>query len=602
MPGASGPRPGCCRADSIPRAPIAWRASCVTQGIDVLGPRGGTVRIGGLRDARTGEPGPADGFSSGVYLVPLDQPAGALVRQLLDPHIPMEAQFLREEREYLERGRGTRLYDVTAWSLPLAYDVEAYWTREKPDTAWTVGEIPVPRGSFTSAADPVAYVVDGDDESAPTALAELLQRGIPVRVAEKPFRIASVAWPRGSIVIRREGAPSDVERQLAEVAERQAIEVRAVATSQGGEGPDLGGAYFRALVAPRIGVLTGWPVSPSDYGAIWHLLDEVVSIRFNGLDVGRLSTTDLGRYNVLVFPPSLGVDYRAVIGTSGVETLVRWIEAGGTAIGIGDGAEFLADKETGLTKARLRAQALATYPPPVLGLGPEAVVAGGPMRADGLRVAPAPKKEKEGEEQPANAERRRARAGAAEPSKREGPYDVAPLLGAGARPFAEGRAQGTPAEAAVTLAEWLAPFLAPGQSTPGEEDLAWADRRLRTFSARGAFLRVEVDRDHWLGWGARPELPVLANAGDALVAAPPVEVAARYVEPERLHLGGLLWPEAAGRLAQTAYVTREARGRGQVILFPSAPEYRGFTLGTRRLLVNALLYGPGLGTQWSDPW
>jgi len=570
------------------------------QGIEVLGPRGGTVRIPGLRDARTGEPGPAAGFSSGTYLVPLDQPAGALVRQLLDPHIPMEARFLREEREYLERGRGTRLYEVTAWSLVLAYDVEAYWTKEKPDTGWTAGEIPEPKGTLSETQDPVAYVVDGTVENAPAVLADLYARGIPVRVAEKPFGIGDRAWPRSSLVVRRDGAPDDVERQLAEVAERWATGVTAVATSRGGAGPDLGGSYFRALVAPRIGVLAGWPVSPSDYGAIWHLLDEVVRVRFNGLDVGRFAATELGRYNVLVFPQTLGVDYRAILGTSGIEALVRWVEAGGTAVGLGSGAEFLADVETGLTKARLRRQALATYPPPVLGLGPEAVVAGGPMRADGLRVAPATKKEDP--EGPRPAETRRAREAQSALSHREGPYDVAPFLGPGAQPFAEGHPQGTPADTPVTLAEWLAPFLAPGQSAPGDKDLAWADERLRSFSPRGTFVRIELDRDHWLGWGLPPEIPALVSAADTLVAAPPVEVAARFADPERLHLGGLLWPEAAGRLAHTAYVTREGRGRGQVILFLSPPEFRGWTLGTRRLLTNALLYGPGLGTQWPNPW
>jgi len=570
-----------------------------TQGIEVLGPRGGTVKVPGLLDARTGEPGPASGFSNGAYLVPLDQPTGALVRQLLDPHIPMEAGFLREEREYLERGRGTRLYEVTAWSLPLAYDVEAYWTKEKPDTGWTVGAIPEPDGTLAKTQDPVAYVVDGTAENAPSLLADLYARGIPVRVAEKPFGIGDRTWPRSSLVVRREGAPDDVERQLAEVAARWSTEVTAVATSSGGEGPDLGGSYFRTLLPPRIGVLAGWPISPGDYGAIWHLLDEVVHVRFNGLDVGRFAAMDLGRYNVLVFPPTLGIDYRAILGASGIQALVRWVEAGGSAVGIGSGAEFLAEVETGLTQARLRRQALATYPPLVLGLGPAAVVAGGPMRADGLRVAPAPKVDVE---EPRPRATRREREAESAPQHREGPYDIAPLLGPGAQPFAAGHAQGTPAEPAVTLAEWLAPFLAPGQTAPVEKDLAWADARLRSFSPRGTFVRIELDRDHWLGWGLPAELPALVNADDTLVAAPPVEVAALFADPEHLHLGGLLWPEAAGRLAHTAYVTREGRGRGQVILFLSPPEFRGWTLGTRRLLTNALLYGPGLGTQWPNPW
>jgi hypothetical protein len=81
-----------------------------------------------------------------------------------------------------------------------------------------------------------------------------------------------------------------------------------------------------------------------------------------------------------------------------------------------------------------------------------------------------------------------------------------------------------------------------------------------------------------------------------------VRVAARFADLERLHLGGLLWPEAAARLARTAYATRESLGRGQVILFSGDPVYRGWLPDTRRLLLNAILYGPGLGTRWSRPW
>jgi hypothetical protein len=39
-----------------------------------------------------------------------------------------------------------------------------------------------------------------------------------------------------------------------------------------------------------------------------------------------------------------------------------------------------------------------------------------------------------------------------------------------------------------------------------------------------------------------------------------------------------------------------------VILFLNEPEFRGWTLGSRRLLLHAILYGPGLGTRWSNPW
>ena len=143
---------------------------------------------------------------------------------------------------------------------------------------------------------------------------------------------------------------------------------------------------------------------------------------------------------------------------------------------------------------------------------------------------------------------------------------------------------------------------AEAEEKPEEEDLERADARLRRFAPRGAHLRVELDNEWWLAWGLPTAVDALVRTDRALVAEPPVEVPARFAGLETLHLGGLLWPEAAGRLARTAYVAREKVGCGQVILFADDPNFRAWTLGTRRLLLNAMLYGPGLGTEWSSPW
>ncbi len=79
-------------------------------------------------------------------------------------------------------------------------------------------------------------------------------------------------------------------------------------------------------------------------------------------------------------------------------------------------------------------------------------------------------------------------------------------------------------------------------------------------------------------------------------------MAARFPETDQIHLGGLLWPEGAARLANTGYATREALGRGQVILFADHPSYRRWMVESERMLINAILMGPGLGTRWSSPW
>ena len=64
----------------------------------------------------------------------------------------------------------------------------------------------------------------------------------------------------------------------------------------------------------------------------------------------------------------------------------------------------------------------------------------------------------------------------------------------------------------------------------------------------------------------------------------------------KVRMSGLVWPEAAQRIANSAYVTREKVGKGQVILFSGEPNFRGSTTGTNRIWLNAVIYGSGLGT------
>ena len=44
----------------------------------------------------------------------------------------MLSKVLQKEREDLERGKGTHLYEVTSWSMLLAYDVDAYHVKTLP--------------------------------------------------------------------------------------------------------------------------------------------------------------------------------------------------------------------------------------------------------------------------------------------------------------------------------------------------------------------------------------------------------------------------------------------------------------------------------------
>ncbi len=62
--------------------------------------------------------------AAGAYIVPVAQPSSRLLRNLLEPSIPQPDAFVKEQDRRRKKRLDEQIYDVTAWSLPLAFDVE----------------------------------------------------------------------------------------------------------------------------------------------------------------------------------------------------------------------------------------------------------------------------------------------------------------------------------------------------------------------------------------------------------------------------------------------------------------------------------------------
>jgi hypothetical protein len=128
------------------------------------------------------------------------------------------------------------------------------------------------------------------------------------------------------------------------------------------------------------------------------------------------------------------------------------------------------------------------------------------------------------------------------------------------------------------------------------------DARARLFSPQGVTLRGLVDPDAWVTTGLDDVLPVLVSSGDVFLSKPPVKTAVRLSPAAELRLGGLLWPEARERHAESAWLTVERVGNGQIILFAAPPAFRGYHLASARLFANAVVLGPGLGASQPVGW
>ncbi|ACY17689.1 hypothetical protein Hoch_5203 [Haliangium ochraceum DSM 14365] len=563
---AAAPRSFALRLGAHPDRERALIATLLRQGVEVY--RADAEFSARALETSMGERVRQARMPAGTLLIPETQPRGALVRAALAFDVRMPKSFLAKERAELERKGESKIYDVTAWNLGHSYDLDAAWIASPAVARTQVRELAdiaaAPAAEAAAANDGAAYawVIDGREDASVRFAALALERGLIVHLAERAFELEQRSFPRGSLVVRVGENQPDVAQAVAEVAAAAGVAPMALGTGRSsGEGPDLGGRHFTLLHRPRVAVLGNSPVSPSDFGHVWHHIDRELHLPMSLLDAQALRFSDLRRYNVLVIPPAWG----SVAGLLGHAKgpLGAWLRAGGTLIALGNSAAAVASEDLGLSQARLRRDVLDQLP--LYQAAVQRVLDAREIELDESAIwdgQPAP---------PA--------APAANNAAGEGGQ------GGGGGPSGE-----TPK--------------GPGGGGPGSPELARdADAWMRRFAPQGAFLRALVDTDEWLTAGVRgAEMPVLVEGAHVLLAREGVRVPVRLAPAPRLRLSGLLWPEARERLALSAYATVERVGAGQVILFATPPSFRGATPGTARLLANAVTYGPSLGAWQPLRW
>jgi len=296
-------------------------------------------------------------FPEGTYVVATSQPLGNLVRTLLDRSTRIDDAYLERQRRRLERNVGTEFYDITAWSLPLAYNLDA-WVVPAPPAG--LGVVPVAAGSAHAPSglaadegdqggDGVGYLVAPAGLDGYRFVASLLRAGIELRVAFDGFELQGTSYPAGTVFIPRLGNEDGTQEstggasRLAERVDRLAraagVEAEVAATFYTGRGVSLGSDLVPRVAPPRIGVLSGPGVSPTSFGFLWHLLDRQVELAHSRLDVDRLGGVDLSDFDVLVLPNGWG--YGAALTGETADEIVRWVKEGGVLVAVGGAYRWL---------------------------------------------------------------------------------------------------------------------------------------------------------------------------------------------------------------------------------------------------------------------
>lgn len=272
-------------------------------------------------DAAAAQVVPADGD----LFVPAAQPGATLLQVLFDP-APVVSDSVT--------------YDITAWSLPYAWDLRAFAVTSDVGRAGWPEWTPAPPATVESG---IGWAVRPDGMASSRFLAGALAAGLPVRVADKPFTSGNTAFPRGTLVVLASDAPDrEVQRELAEVVRSAGVSgVVALGSGRSESGVDLGSDALRWIPAPSIALAWGPDVSPLAAGAAWWHLEHELKY-----PVHRVNTSDLCRggwdaFDVVLLPSGR---YRALRGDC-TDELAGWIERGGRLVAWGSALGLLEGSE-----------------------------------------------------------------------------------------------------------------------------------------------------------------------------------------------------------------------------------------------------------------
>ncbi|HLZ46867.1 MAG TPA: M14 family metallopeptidase [Gemmatimonadales bacterium] len=305
--------------------------------------------------------GMARTFPAGTYVIDLNQPQRRVAKGMLEPDPEFRASFVAEQQARFQRNRRRGestdredygFYDITAWSLPMSFNLDAYWTEDTgggpAGDAVTDSVVPPPAAPAHATS---AYLFLNDRPGAAKLALALEREGFLLSIARSSVHADGRSYPRGAFIARTQRNPAALHERIAALGPSLGVPVIPVQTAF----PDsvdygIGSDEVIALHAPKILVAAGDGIWETSYGWLWYYLAKELNAPFTPVPlraIGRMS--DLDAFNVIIIPDGSGGRMRRELGDDGVEKLKAWVRSGGALIGYGGAGSLASNKDVDLT-------------------------------------------------------------------------------------------------------------------------------------------------------------------------------------------------------------------------------------------------------------
>ena len=493
-----------------------------------------------------------DNFSIpvGSLIIPNRQAEAPIIAAMLEFDAEIDESVLVKEKQANLRDGSSIMYDTTAFNLTMMYGLPSITVPENITNNLSPWEFN--QTNYEIDKDALMWSVDGNDDRSVAFAARLMELGVQVRIINKATSLSGHELSRGSVVVLGMDNPlmTDLHILVEKIARNLELSVVSIESGFGPEElPDWGGEHFNLLERPKVAILSHEGFNSYDVGVSWWSIDHHLGIRHSQINKSIVNYADLRRYNTIIIPSggSLTKNNKTI--------LTDWVKQGGTLIAHNSSVRALTSEE---------------------GVGNVKQIQNSFDKSNNFNI------------------------------------DLQREIYALSDEIDYESVLGNKVNTEISY-PWET-----SKKKLSQKELEDRDKWQSLFMPSGSFVGARTDQKHWLTFGSTEILPVLYSNYPVLMTDKNSQAAVRIGEiidsPENnevkvlnwstipagkdinIRMSGLVWPEAAQRIANSAYVTRERLGSGQVILFSGEPNFRGSTLGTNRLWLNAVVYGAGLGT------
>ena len=229
-------------------------------------------------------------------------------------------------------------YDITAWSLPYAYGLQGVANKQtmnyKEEYRYMMEK---PVESVVAKKKPYAYMIPWNSVSSAKLLSEILQAGVTVRSAWKPFEIEGRKMKRGTLVVTQgDNEFVDFREKVKAIAAKHEMELFPAYSGFVNNGSDFGSGNVKLVKASKVALINSESVNQNAYGHLWHFFEQELNYPISNVSVDNLKYGDLSKYDVIILPNG----YYQDLPTAEIDA---WVKAGGKLIAI-EGAISVLEK------------------------------------------------------------------------------------------------------------------------------------------------------------------------------------------------------------------------------------------------------------------